>query len=134
MARQRRSSEQVLRDLAKKEKHDATESTRETGEDRPDTRDSQAPTGSATEATSTSEETDSESDETAGGSTAEEKQLESSTRAGAKVTKRLEPRPRAKPIRRTFAQCPHCGERRYPSAFIGISMKCSNCRTQQTLV
>lgn len=121
MARRRRSSAQVLRDLAKKEKHDATKSTRETGEDRPDTRDSQAPTGSAPEATSTSEESDPKTEPDAGRS-AEEEIAESTTRAAAKI---VQPEPPAKPA---VAKCPVCDERRFDPKLKGTAVKCTNCR------
>lgn len=110
----------------------AKASTSEAGEDRADARDPQTPAGSTTETTTPSEGSDSEAEQDAGGSTAEEKQLEnSSTKAGAKV---VEEDFESRPAPRTFAQCPRCGERRFSPDLVGKTVTCPNCRTGQKLV
>jgi hypothetical protein len=124
--RKRRSSEQVLRDMARdKEKRDAEASTGEAGQDRADTRDPQAPASSPTETASPSEGSSSEAEQDAGRPAAEEKQLETTTKASAKVVE---------PPKRTFAQCPRCGERRFSPDLVGKTVKCINCRTGQKLI
>ena len=117
-----------------------TESTSNAGEDRADARDPQAPTGSAAEASSTSETTSPESDKDAGRSAAEEEFLteeelnEMTTRAAAIVAKVVEKDFDPRPAPRTFAQCPRCGERRFSPDLVGKTVTCPNCRTGQKLV
>ena len=117
----------MARPKRNKEHRDATESTSKTGEDWTDTGDPQAPTSSAAGAPSPSEETDPVTDETAGRSTDEDKKeiVETTTKAAAIVKPKVKVGP---------PMCPHCHERRYPQELKGKKIKCTNCRTMQTLI
>ena len=122
MARRKRSTSRVLRDMAAdKEKRDAQEQTSRTGEDRTDTRDPQAPAGAGPETPSTGERPGAEAEQDAGRPAAEEKQLESSTEASASIV--IPP-----PAKKAVAICPVCKEKRFDPKLKGKAVKCTNCR------
>lgn len=126
-----RNTARVLRDMAKQEKANAPENAREAREDRTARRSTQDSDSAESQSRvpSTSEETDSVTDKTSGGSSGEDQKevvAETSTKAAAIV------KPAPKPVRK-FAMCPKCHEKRYKPEQVGKTVTCINCRASIVL-